>query len=72
MGLVVVGHPFRQTGTLAFDQVMQWERQVYDLGEGGNKTLTRSQRSHKRDSLFAIAEGGSVVGQWRHAFQRYP
>lgn len=45
-GIKVVGRPFREQESVSFDDVEQWERQVYDLAEDGKKTLTRTQRSH--------------------------
>lgn len=45
-GLRVIGHPFRGPESISFDDIWQWERQVYDLAEDGKKTLTRKQRSH--------------------------
>lgn len=45
-GLLVVGCPFREPESFGFDQVWQWKRRVFDLTEGGEKTLTRTQRSH--------------------------
>lgn len=45
-GLKVVGQPFRQPGAISFDETWQWKRQVFDLGAGDSRTLTRSQESH--------------------------
>ena len=45
-GLKVVSHPFREPESFSFDEIWQWERQVFDLAEDGKKTLTRTQRSH--------------------------
>jgi uncharacterized protein (TIGR03067 family) len=45
-GLRVIGLPFREPESIGFDEVSQWRSQIYDLGEGGKKTLTRRQSSH--------------------------
>lgn len=45
-GLKVVGHPFREPEAFSFDEVWQWQRQVFDLTEDGKKKLTRTQRTH--------------------------
>jgi hypothetical protein len=45
-GAKVVGHPFREPESISFDEVTHWERKVFDLAEGGEKKLTRTQRSH--------------------------
>lgn len=53
-GLKVVSHPFREPESFSFDEVWQWQRQVFDLADDGKQTLTRTQRSHNvtRYSLF--------------------
>jgi uncharacterized protein (TIGR03067 family) len=45
-GTLVVGHPFLSSEAICWDEVMVWKRQVFDLGQGGTRTLKRTQHSH--------------------------
>ncbi len=56
-GSKVIGMPFRSPESISFDEVMHWDRHVYDLVDGKEKALTRFQRSHNvtRFSLSLVS-----------------
>lgn len=62
-GMWIVGRPFGQPEAFAFDTLMHWKRNVYDLDDKGNRVRqTRSQCSHNVTRHTLTLRGG----EWRY------
>ena len=60
-GTLEYGTPFRLAGAIAFDYIEEVDRSVYDLGEGGKRTLTRNTQRYRTDRVVLRPE---ETGGW--------
>jgi hypothetical protein len=45
-GIVTYGVPVRSGGIITFDQIVNTNRKIYDIGQGGKQTLSRVVENH--------------------------
>lgn len=59
-GVYTISSPFKTNNKISFDHCMQWKRIVFDVGDTGEKQMTRVQCSHST-IRYSISY---VSGEW--------